>query len=85
VAALALRASSLRDAIGIGWFLREVDGVGAVGYGGSANGQFAELLTAPERGFACPTSSPPTSACYPAPGRVRQHQRRARGPARLLH
>jgi hypothetical protein len=29
-----------------------VDGVRTVGHGGSANGQFAELLTAPERYFA---------------------------------
>jgi len=49
---VALRASSLGDAIGIGWFLREVDGVRTVGHGGSANGQFAELLTVPERDFA---------------------------------
>ena len=42
----------LGDAIGIGWFLRDVDGVRTVGHGGSANGQFAELLTVPERGFA---------------------------------
>jgi CubicO group peptidase (beta-lactamase class C family) len=48
----ALRGSTLGDAIGIGWFLREVDGVHTVGHGGSANGQFAELLTVPERGFA---------------------------------
>lgn len=47
-----LRASTLGDAIGIGWFRREVDGVGTVGHGGSANSQFAELLTVPERGFA---------------------------------
>jgi hypothetical protein len=47
-----LRASTLGDAIGIAWFLREVDGVRTVGHGGSANGQFAELLTVPERGFA---------------------------------
>ncbi|MFC4590271.1 serine hydrolase domain-containing protein [Sphaerisporangium corydalis] len=47
-----LRASSLGDALGIGWFLREVDGVRTAGHGGSANGQFAELLTVPERGFA---------------------------------
>jgi hypothetical protein len=32
--------------------LRAIDGVGTVGHGGSANGQFAELLTVPERGFA---------------------------------
>ncbi|HEX6676583.1 MAG TPA: serine hydrolase domain-containing protein [Actinomycetes bacterium] len=49
---VALRGSSLGDAIGIGWFLRDVDGVGTVGHGGSANGQFAELLLVPERGFA---------------------------------
>ena len=49
---VALRGSTLGDAIGIGWFLREVDGVHTVGHGGSANGQFAELLTVPERGFA---------------------------------
>jgi CubicO group peptidase (beta-lactamase class C family) len=47
-----LRGSNLGDAIGIGWFLRDVDGVRTVGHGGSANGQFAELLTVPERGFA---------------------------------
>ena len=29
-----------------------MDGVRTVGHGGSANGQFAELLTAPERYFA---------------------------------
>jgi len=49
---VALRGSALGDAIGIGWFLREVDGVATVGHGGSANGQFAELLLVPERGFA---------------------------------
>ena len=47
-----LRGSSLGDAIGIGWFLRDVAGVRTVGHGGSANGQFAELLTVPERSFA---------------------------------
>jgi hypothetical protein len=49
---VALRGSNLGDAIGIGWFLRDVNGVRTVGHGGSANGQFAELLTVPERGFA---------------------------------
>jgi CubicO group peptidase (beta-lactamase class C family) len=49
---VALRGSNLGDAIGLGWFLRDVDGVRTVGHGGSANGQFAELLTVPERGFA---------------------------------
>jgi CubicO group peptidase (beta-lactamase class C family) len=48
----ALRASSLGNAIGIGWFLRDVDGVRIVGHGGSAIGQFAELAIVPERDFA---------------------------------
>jgi CubicO group peptidase (beta-lactamase class C family) len=48
---VALRGSNLGDAIGIGWFMREVDGVPTVGHGGSANGQFADLLIVPERDF----------------------------------
>lgn len=47
-----LRGSSLGDAFGICWFLREVDGARAIGHGGSSNGQFAELLVVPERNFA---------------------------------
>jgi CubicO group peptidase (beta-lactamase class C family) len=47
-----LRASTLGDAMGISWFLRDVDGVRTVGHGGSANGQFAELLIVPERDYA---------------------------------
>jgi CubicO group peptidase (beta-lactamase class C family) len=47
-----LRGSSLGDAFGICWFLRDIDGVRTVGHGGSANGQFAEFLTVPERDFA---------------------------------
>ncbi|WP_424213203.1 serine hydrolase domain-containing protein [Streptomyces sp. BI20] len=47
-----LRASTLGDALGLCWFLREIDGVPTIGHGGSTNGQFAELLLAPERGFA---------------------------------
>jgi CubicO group peptidase (beta-lactamase class C family) len=50
--AAALRGSSLGQAIGLGWFLREVDGVHTIGHGGSANGQFAELLLVPDRHFA---------------------------------
>ena len=49
---VALQGSSLGDAFGICWFLRDVDGVRTVGHGGSANGQFADLLTVPERNFA---------------------------------
>jgi hypothetical protein len=47
-----LHGSTLGDALGICWFLRDVDGVRTVGHGGSANGQFAELLTVPECNFA---------------------------------
>jgi CubicO group peptidase (beta-lactamase class C family) len=47
-----LRGSSLGDAFGICWFLRDVNGLRTVGHGGSTNGQFAELLIVPEREFA---------------------------------
>jgi CubicO group peptidase (beta-lactamase class C family) len=49
---VALRGSTLGDAFGICWFLRDVDGVRTIGHGGSGNGQFAELLIVPERDFA---------------------------------
>lgn len=52
-----LRGSTLGDAFGIGWFLRDVDGVRTVGHGGSANGQFVELLLVPERNFAVVVAS----------------------------
>jgi hypothetical protein len=61
---VALRGSMLGDALGIGWFLRDVDGIRTVGHGGSANGQFAEFLTVPERSFAvvrCPMPDPAAS------------------------
>ncbi|MFD0267547.1 serine hydrolase domain-containing protein [Streptomyces sp. NPDC127106] len=47
-----VRGSSLADGFGIGWFLREVDGVRVIKLGGSGNGQFSELLIVPERNFA---------------------------------
>jgi CubicO group peptidase (beta-lactamase class C family) len=47
-----LRGSNMGHAVGICWFLREVDGVAAIGHGGSTNGQFSELLIVPERKFA---------------------------------
>ncbi|MFD3875431.1 serine hydrolase domain-containing protein [Streptomyces sp. NPDC058623] len=47
-----LRGSNLGDGFGICWFLREVDGVRTIEHGGSANGQFVELLIVPERNFA---------------------------------
>ncbi|MFE2543497.1 serine hydrolase domain-containing protein [Actinacidiphila glaucinigra] len=52
-----LHGSTLGDAIGLGWFLRDVDGVRTVGHGGSSNGQFADLLLVPERDFAVVTVS----------------------------
>ena len=52
-----LQSSTLGDAIGIGWFLRDVDGVRTVGHGGSGNGQFADLLMVPERDFAVVVAS----------------------------
>jgi CubicO group peptidase (beta-lactamase class C family) len=52
-----LQSSTLGDAIGICWFLRDVGGVRTVGHGGSGNGQFAELLTVPERDFAIVVAS----------------------------
>jgi CubicO group peptidase (beta-lactamase class C family) len=47
-----LRGSSLGEAFGICWFLRDIEGVRTIGHGGSANGQFAEFLMVPERDFA---------------------------------
>ena len=47
-----LQASNLGDAIGIGWFLREIEGVPTLGHAGSANGQFAELILVPGHNFA---------------------------------
>ena len=49
---VALRGSTLGDAIGLGWFLRDIDGVRTAGHGGTANGQFAELVLVPEHDFA---------------------------------
>jgi CubicO group peptidase (beta-lactamase class C family) len=47
-----LYGSSLGDAVGIGWFLRNIDDVHAFGHAGSANGQFTEILLVPEKDFA---------------------------------
>ncbi|MEC3952837.1 serine hydrolase domain-containing protein [Nocardia sp. CDC153] len=47
-----LRASTLADAFGLCWMLREVDGVQLVGHGGSGFGQFADFQLVPERDFA---------------------------------
>lgn len=50
-----LVGSSLGDAVGIGWFLRDVGDVRAFGHAGSANGQFAEVLIVPDKDFAVVT------------------------------
>ena len=47
-----LRGSTLGDAFGICWFLRDIHGVRTVGHDGSSNGQFANLLIVPEQDFA---------------------------------
>ncbi|MEO6608729.1 MAG: serine hydrolase domain-containing protein [Aestuariivirga sp.] len=52
VPTVELRSSSMGEAIGICWFLRDIGGVQTIGHGGSANGQFANLLIVPERNFA---------------------------------
>jgi CubicO group peptidase (beta-lactamase class C family) len=49
---VGLRGSTLGDAIGLGWFLRDIDGVRTAGHSGTASGQFAELLMAPDHAFA---------------------------------
>ncbi|NUP53200.1 MAG: serine hydrolase [Catenulispora sp.] len=52
-----LRGSSLGDAFGFGWFLKEIAGTATFGHGGSGNGQFAEVLVVPEHGFAIAVAS----------------------------
>jgi CubicO group peptidase (beta-lactamase class C family) len=56
-----LRGSNMGHAVGICWFLRDIDGAPSVGHGGSTNGQFAELLLVPDRDFAV------ASVCNAAP------------------
>jgi CubicO group peptidase (beta-lactamase class C family) len=52
-----LRSSTLGDALGICWFLRDMGGVATIGHSGSSNGQFADLLIVPERNFAVVVTS----------------------------
>src|SRR5918912_1100405 len=47
---VALRGSNLGDAIGIGWFLRDVFGVRTVGHGGWGEGEVARRPPLPARG-----------------------------------
>jgi CubicO group peptidase (beta-lactamase class C family) len=44
--------SALGDAVGISWFLRDVDGVQLVSHGGDTNGHHSAFVMAPERDFA---------------------------------
>lgn len=44
--------SALGDAVGISWFLRDVDGVRTVSHGGDVLGQHSEFVMVPERDFA---------------------------------
>ncbi|RMI34835.1 serine hydrolase domain-containing protein [Nocardia stercoris] len=44
--------SSLADAFGICWFLKEIAGTATFGHGGSTNGQFTDLLIVPGHDFA---------------------------------
>lgn len=47
-----LLGSELGDAVGIGWMLREIDGVHAIGHDGSLGDQFSAFLMVPSRSFA---------------------------------
>jgi CubicO group peptidase (beta-lactamase class C family) len=52
VPTVELRSSTLGDAFGLCWFIKDIAGVRTVGHGGSGNGQFIEFLFVPERDFA---------------------------------
>jgi CubicO group peptidase (beta-lactamase class C family) len=43
--------SALGDAVGISWFLRDIEGVRVVFHGGDVNGQHSEFKMIPERNF----------------------------------
>lgn len=47
-----MSGSALGDAVGIGWLLRDLDGVQLVSHGGTTNGQHSEFVMVPEHGFA---------------------------------
>ena len=52
VPTVELRSSTLGDAFGLCWFIKDIAGLRTVGHGGSGNGQFIEFLFVPERDFA---------------------------------
>lgn len=45
-------AGSMADGVGISWLLNTLDGVPLISHGGATNGQIAQLVLAPSRGFA---------------------------------
>ncbi|HET9171928.1 MAG TPA: serine hydrolase domain-containing protein [Actinospica sp.] len=45
-------SSTLGDAFGLCWFIKDIGGVRTIGHGGSGNGQFVEFVFVPERNFA---------------------------------
>ncbi|HVE98500.1 MAG TPA: serine hydrolase domain-containing protein [Mycobacteriales bacterium] len=50
--AVEMPGSALGDAVGISWFLRDVEGVRLVSHGGTTNGQHSAFVMVPERRFA---------------------------------
>lgn len=50
--ATATGAGALGDAVGISWFLSDVDGVTLVSHGGTTNGQHSAFVMVPERDLA---------------------------------
>lgn len=52
VPTVELPSSTLGDAFGLCWFIKDIAGVRTVGHGGSGNGQFVEFILVPEHDFA---------------------------------
>jgi CubicO group peptidase (beta-lactamase class C family) len=52
VPTVELPSSTLGDAFGLCWFIKDIAGVRTIGHGGSGNGQFVEFLFVPEHDFA---------------------------------
>jgi CubicO group peptidase (beta-lactamase class C family) len=52
VPTVEIPSSTLGDAFGLCWFIKDIGGVRTIGHGGSGNGQFAEFILVPERDFA---------------------------------
>jgi CubicO group peptidase (beta-lactamase class C family) len=64
VPTVELPSSTLGDAFGLCWFIKDIAGVRTIGHGGSGNGQFVDFLFVPERNFAI------VSAANAGPGGV---------------